>query len=105
VTRVRRSLRPRKQVVAPEPANGNNADLSGLTPRELEILALLAAGSTTGEIAHVLVISPRTVGTHVQHILAKLRVGNRSQAVAIAYRAGLVAGEGETTASLLGKSR
>jgi DNA-binding CsgD family transcriptional regulator len=64
--------------------------LAGLTPREMEVLALLAAGRSSKEIARRLVISPRTVSTHVQHILAKLDVSNRARAIALAHRAGLV---------------
>jgi DNA-binding NarL/FixJ family response regulator len=91
VARVRRSLRPQRSAVQPPAANGHDSSATeALTPRELEVLTLLATGSGTDEIAHDLVISPRTVGTHVQHILAKLGVHNRGQAVAAAYRAGLV---------------
>ena len=93
VARVRRCLRPRRHAEA-EAAEGDGAALDSLTPRERDVLALLAAGSSTQEIAHELVISPRTVGTHVQHILAKLEVTSRGQAVALAYRSGLV-GPGE----------
>ncbi|GHO99444.1 hypothetical protein KSF_094920 [Reticulibacter mediterranei] len=55
-----------------------------LTARELEILRLLAAGSSNLQIAHQLVISLNTVKRHVQHIIAKLGVTNRTQAVASA---------------------
>jgi len=61
-----------------------------LTQRELEVLKLLAAGMTQGQIASRLFISPKTVGTHIEHILAKLAVRSRAQAVAIAYREDLV---------------
>jgi DNA-binding NarL/FixJ family response regulator len=63
--------------------------LSNLTPREREVLRLLAEGLSAKEIAGRLFISPRTVGTHVEHILAKLNVQSRVQAVAIAFREGL----------------
>jgi DNA-binding NarL/FixJ family response regulator len=63
---------------------------SGLTSRELEILKLLAEGLTPGEIAERLVISRKTVGTHVEHVFRKLGVRSRAQAIAIAYRDGLV---------------
>jgi DNA-binding NarL/FixJ family response regulator len=62
----------------------------GLTPRELEILLLLAEGQPQRTIAEGLVISPKTVGTHIERILAKLGVHSRAQAVALAYREGLV---------------
>jgi DNA-binding NarL/FixJ family response regulator len=94
VARVRRSLRPGRAREDPA-GNGHNGTAANLTPRELEIVSLLAAGSSTDEIAHDLVISPRTVGTHVQHILGKLGVRNRGQAVALAFREGLVSPETE----------
>ena len=62
-----------------------------LTPRELEVLALLAQGLDQRAIAERLVISSKTVGSHIEHILTKLGVNNRVQAVALAYRSGLVA--------------
>jgi len=61
-----------------------------LTPRELEVLRLLADGLTQAQIAMRLVISPRTVGTHIQNLLGKLDVHSRAQAVALAHRMGLV---------------
>jgi DNA-binding NarL/FixJ family response regulator len=61
-----------------------------LTSRELEILQLLAEGLTQAHIAEQLVISPKTVGTHIEHILAKLGVRSRAQAIAVAYREELV---------------
>jgi DNA-binding NarL/FixJ family response regulator len=94
VARVRRSLRPNRAREA-SVGNGHSGTSASLTPREREIVSLLAAGSTTQEIAHELVISPRTVGTHVQHVLAKLGVRNRGQAVALAFREGLVSTEVE----------
>lgn len=63
---------------------------STLTPRELEILELLAEGLRQSDIAERLVISPKTVGTHVGRILAKLGVRSRVHAVAVAYRDGLL---------------
>jgi DNA-binding NarL/FixJ family response regulator len=62
----------------------------GLTPREHEVLDLLAEGFGPVEIGVKLLISPKTVGTHVEHIYAKLGVHNRAQAVATAYRLALV---------------
>jgi two-component system, LuxR family, response regulator FixJ len=87
VARVRRSLRR-----SPSAVNGNAAHQleTTLSPREREILALLAEGQTQKQIAASLVISPKTVGTHIQHLLAKLRVHSRAQAVAAAYSRGLV---------------
>jgi DNA-binding NarL/FixJ family response regulator len=63
---------------------------SGLTPREREVFALLAQGHDQGEIARSLFISPRTVGAHIEHILGKLGVRSRAQAVALAYRRDLL---------------
>jgi DNA-binding NarL/FixJ family response regulator len=64
-----------------------------LTKRELEVLRLLAAGMAQPAIANTLVISPKTVGTHIEHILSKLGVSSRAQAVSFAYREGLVEAE------------
>jgi DNA-binding NarL/FixJ family response regulator len=69
---------------------GESAPDLGLTPRELEVLLLLAEGLTPEEVAARLFISAKTVGTHVEHIFSKLGVRNRAHAVAIAYREGLV---------------
>jgi len=66
------------------------ARLRDLTPRESEILALLAGGSGTRQIATRLVISEKTVKTHVQNILRKLGAASRLEAAAIAIRAGHV---------------
>ncbi|HEY2917103.1 MAG TPA: AAA family ATPase [Candidatus Limnocylindrales bacterium] len=62
----------------------------GLSARELEVLDLLVAGLTNREIAGRLFVSPKTVSTHVEHILAKLGVSRRTEAAAIAHRLGLV---------------
>jgi DNA-binding CsgD family transcriptional regulator/tetratricopeptide (TPR) repeat protein len=61
----------------------------GLTPREAEVLALVAAGRSNRQIAQALFISPKTVGVHVSNILAKLGVAGRVEAAAIAHRLGL----------------
>ena len=66
------------------------ARLAVLSPRESEILRLLASGRSQREIATTLVISSKTVATHIQHVLAKLGVHSRAEAVAAAYRRGLV---------------
>ncbi len=66
------------------------ARLQDLTPREREILVLLAGGARTSEIARRLVISEKTVKTHIQNILRKLEVTSRLEAAAIAVRAGFV---------------
>ncbi len=71
----------RQAVHAPSPA---------LTPREREVLALLAQGASTHEIAARLVISPATVKTHVRNLLDKLEASNRAEAVARAASLGLL---------------
>jgi DNA-binding CsgD family transcriptional regulator/tetratricopeptide (TPR) repeat protein len=63
-------------------------DLLGLTPREAEVLTLVARGHTNREIADALVISVKTTGHHVSHILHKLDVATRADAAAIAHRIG-----------------
>jgi DNA-binding NarL/FixJ family response regulator len=61
-----------------------------LTIRELEVLRLLAGGLGQKEISGRLTISTKTVGTHIEHILMKLGVQSRTQAVALAYRERLI---------------
>jgi predicted ATPase/DNA-binding CsgD family transcriptional regulator len=73
------------QVIA-IPAQTADTDLS---PRELEVLRLLAAGRSDREIGEALFISHRTVMRHVSNILAKLEVGSRTEAAALAHRRGL----------------
>jgi DNA-binding NarL/FixJ family response regulator len=62
----------------------------GLTQREVEVLRLIAAGRTDREIAEELIISVRTVTTHVSHLLNKTGVANRAEAATYAARHGLV---------------
>jgi DNA-binding NarL/FixJ family response regulator len=64
--------------------------LHGLTQRELEVLGCLSEGLAPSGIAERLGISPKTVGTHIEHIFQKLSVRSRAQAVAAAYREHLV---------------
>jgi DNA-binding NarL/FixJ family response regulator len=61
----------------------------GLTPRELEVLRLVADGRSNRQIAEELFISVKTASVHVSNILAKLRVGSRVEAAAVAHRLAL----------------
>ena len=88
VARVRRSLRRSTQPVGYWAPTAPDRSLS---PREREILGFLAQGQTQKQIAAALVLSPKTVGTHIQHVLTKLGVHSRAQAVVEAFRLGVVA--------------
>ena len=79
-----------EQFARTAPASTPPPGLEELTPREVEVLTLMARGQSNGEIADELVISEATVKTHVKRVLAKLDARDRVQAVVIAYEAGLV---------------
>jgi len=62
----------------------------GLSPREKDVLQMIAKGLTNKEIAHVLLISQFTVRNHVNHILEKLEATDRTEAVSIAMQQGVI---------------
>jgi len=104
LARIRRAA---LRALAQERDAGNGSDAveqdmeleAGLTPRELEVLRLISRGRTPKEISEQLVVSPKTVSSHLQRILAKLGVHSRLQAVARAYELGIVAADSEPGSS------
>jgi DNA-binding NarL/FixJ family response regulator len=87
-----------QEATASAAGDGPGARLpSSLTRRELEVLSLLAEGRSNRQIADTLFISESTAGVHVSNILGKLGVTGRTEAAAVAFRSGLVPGQGELT--------
>ncbi len=94
ISRFSRQARGPGEPVAPPVASrlrsADATDLEALTPRELEVLALLAQGKSNPQIAQELTISRATAKTHVERIIGKLRVSDRTQAALRAIELGLV---------------
>jgi DNA-binding CsgD family transcriptional regulator len=81
-----------KAPAEPSPATAEAPSVAaslGLTQREAEVLALVAAGRTNRQIGQELFIAPKTASVHVSRILAKLGVAGRGEAAAVAHRLGL----------------
>ena len=85
--RIRRSLRRRVVQAVPAPLTPASP-LQALSPRERDVLGLLLSGLSPRQVARHLVISEKTVGTHIQHILTKLDVHRRVDAISLALRLG-----------------
>jgi DNA-binding NarL/FixJ family response regulator len=88
IARVRRLTERARAAAEPAPAA---TAVASLTAREHEVLALLSQGYRSAQIADELFISPKTVATHIQHVIKKLGVHDRTQAVAVALGAQLSA--------------
>jgi len=95
LARARRAIARSSGASATLPGNGRGFDL---TRRELEVLKELANGLRPAQIAANLVISPKTVASHIQRILAKLGVHSRAHAIALAYQSGILSSSGAQSA-------
>ena len=90
-SRLRSGLRAYSSALTARPSTTDGPKIKdGLTPREVEVLGLIAGGLSNGEIAARLYISEGTVKSHVNHLLAKIGGRDRAQAVAYAYRNNII---------------
>jgi DNA-binding NarL/FixJ family response regulator len=89
IARTRQIAARGRSTAGTEEAVGSES-LRTLTAREDEVLQLLAVGLSQRDIAEKLVLSPKTIATHIQNILSKLELHSRAAAVAFAHREGLV---------------
>jgi DNA-binding CsgD family transcriptional regulator len=97
LTELDRTARKLRVRLGPDATEARSADLQapyGLTPREQEVLRLVAAGRTNTQIAAALFISPSTAGVHVSNIMSKLGVSTRTEAASVAIRDGLTSVDG-----------
>ena len=78
------------QQMAIQQLNGEKNPVDVLSDREFEVFMALAKGETTNQIAEILSLSPRTVGTHLYNIKQKLNAGNSAEIALIAMRSGLI---------------
>ena len=87
----RRARLPVPGALPAAPTDDGHDDELGLTPREREVLTLLAQGRTNREIGEALFMAEKTASVHVSRILAKLDVRTRTEAAAVAHRLGIAA--------------
>ncbi|MCX4854916.1 response regulator transcription factor [Streptomyces canus] len=93
-----KEARPSLHHLPDDTSSASTASLSApLTPRESEVMVLLAQGKSNAEIAEKMSVSTATVRSHVHHLLRKLGVGTRAQAVAVAYESGLISAIGRNS--------
>jgi DNA-binding NarL/FixJ family response regulator len=82
--------RRRRVVVMQRCATTQGRQLGILSPREVQVLTMVARGQTNGEIAAMLLLSPETVKSHLARVFLKLEVSDRAEAVAVAIQEGML---------------